>query len=146
MDRIKSHSFWLIWKAVSLRYVTIEKTIATSVLCQPSKHSLLAQMVWWRTFNIHGTFPLHKRFFIMEKTFFYIIKMFFTLIKCFFLVKTPFNFREWSIALKCCSFAYIFLIVIVSLSLKSCDFSLFLRITVTVKVIFFCVFCSLCDF
>ncbi len=31
------------------------------------KGSLLAWMVPWRTFNIHGIFPLHKRFFTVEK-------------------------------------------------------------------------------
>jgi len=32
-----------------------------------NKGSLLASMVPWGTFNIHGTFPLVKRFFIVEK-------------------------------------------------------------------------------
>ncbi len=44
-----------------------------------NKGSLLASMVPWRTLNIHGTFPFHKKFFIVEKKVLYIIKMFFTL-------------------------------------------------------------------
>ncbi len=38
-----------------------------------NKSGLLAMMAPWRTFNIHGAFPLHKRFFI---------KQFFRLLKC----------------------------------------------------------------
>ncbi len=39
--------------------------------------SLLASIVPWRTFNIHGNFSVHKIFLIVEKVQ-YIIKMFFT--------------------------------------------------------------------
>ncbi len=31
-----------------------------------NKGALLASMVLWRTLNIHGTFPLHKRLFIVQ--------------------------------------------------------------------------------
>ncbi len=31
-----------------------------------NKGSLLASIVPWRTFNIHGSFPFHKRFFMVE--------------------------------------------------------------------------------
>ncbi len=41
-----------------------------------NKVYLSASVVPWRNFNIHGTFPFHKRFFIMEKS--WIIKMIFT--------------------------------------------------------------------
>jgi len=36
-------------------------------------------MVPCRKFNVHGTFPFHRRFFIVDKRFFRFFKMFFTL-------------------------------------------------------------------
>ncbi len=38
-----------------------------SSLTLKNKGSLMASMVQWRTLNIHGTFQMQKRFFIMEK-------------------------------------------------------------------------------
>ncbi len=40
-----------------------------------NKGSLLVSMVLWRTFNTHGTFSMHKSFFIVDNVL-YIIKMF----------------------------------------------------------------------
>ncbi len=51
--------------------------VISPALKTPSKlWNLLTSLIPWRTFNIHGNFPLHKRCFIMKKN------SFIRLLKC----------------------------------------------------------------
>ncbi len=78
---ISYHTGWLVLRLFLIRIWNYNLSITIWLKCSvgdatlkviymytlKNKGSLLASMVLWRTLNIHGTFQMQKRFFIVEK-------------------------------------------------------------------------------